>query len=181
MPITTITCCVSGDSSPNFFDTHSIPPASRSIIGASVLSTCSERSAELTFIRFIASVISSAPSCVFSNVVSMFPAASVRLAPRSSNESFPSRTAFAIAGPAFAPKSSIARAVASVSLSAPVRLSCTCASASFIGTPSFAAFCNAFLRPAMTCVLSAPDTSSCPRNFALSAAPKPISLKAALF
>ena len=86
-----------------------------------------------------------------------------------------------MAAPAFEPNSSVASCAASVSLAAPLRLSCISCSASFIGLPSLVAFFKAFFRPARTVCESAPDLSSSARNITESSSPNPISCNAVAF
>ena len=87
----------------------------------------------------------------------MLPSKSCRVVPNCSKESRPSCTALAMAGPAFEPNISDAMLIASVEVSAPRMDSSSAVIASFSGTPSSAAFANAFFIPAMTVEASMPD------------------------
>ena len=123
----------------------------------------------------------SSGSCVSSKVVLTESPQSVTVFVSSSNDSLPSSTAAAIAGPALAPKSSIAACAASVSVDAFDICSCRSARASDIETPSFVAFCSAFLRPVMTAELSTPLFSRFARKPVAVLIPKPISCRAVEF
>ena len=151
-----ITSCISGLRLPQpslRAWTPEVRPPSTSVIRGPAAST---RSAPRSFISFIVVVILSMGSRAPLKVVSTESPQSSTELEKSSKDSLPSWTAAAIAGPAFAPKSSMAACAASVSLPAPAIFSCRSASASPIDWPSFVAFCSAFLSPAITAELSTP-------------------------
>ena len=148
-----------------------------SIAGAAV----STRSAPVSFRVFMMMSILSSGSRVSSNVLSTFPAYSVRDFPIASKEICPSLTAFAIAGPADFPNKSIAIFVASVSDPAPFMDFSTSERALLVGLPSLAAFVIAFFRPDITVLTSTPDFSTPASISMISPAESPISSKAAEF
>ena len=176
-----IVSCISGERPFQASLSAETPSASPPAMSTSIGPADSTRSAPTSFSSFSVVVNWSIGSCVSSNVVLTDPPKSSTELDSSSNDSLPSWTAAAIAGPAFAPKSSMAACAASVSLPAPDICSCRSASASVIDTPSLVAFWRAFLRPVMTVELSTPLFSRFARNPVAELMLKPISWSAVPF
>ena len=176
-PALTIVFFTSGDSpSHHSFNDWTFSLTS-SNTGVSISPRVSPTSAPISLRVFITIVSLSAGSCMPSKVSLTLPAFSSRDWPKLSRLIEPFRRASAMAGPALVPNNSIAICMASSSDVAISIWLCMLARASFIGFPSFVAFCSAFFNPAIAVLESIPDVSSCPRNDAESAALNPISLR----
>ena len=165
-PITRMAFCVPGLSWFHFSDRSCSHPDSFSRAGLRYWNMVSAISYPVS-LRLFSDVLNlSAGSSVSLNVLSRDPSASVTDDVRDWKSSAPLLAAVAIAGPALAPKISLAAFMASVSLLAPTMDVWISSMTSGSAFPCLAPLTIALLRPLRALLLSIPETSSCPRKVA---------------